>query len=51
MFTEMGIKIKALIARKKGDDSVTWVEPKVLKKLAAQAEAEASAKAEGEGNV
>ena len=52
MFTEMGIKIKALIARKKaGDDSVTWVEPKVLKKLAAQAEAEASARAEGEGNV
>ena len=49
---EMGIKIKALIARKKaGDDSVTWVEPKVLKKLAAQAEAEASAWAEGEGNV
>ena len=27
MFTEMGIKIKALIARKKpGDDSVTWIE-------------------------
>ena len=52
MYKEMGIKIKALIARKKaGDDSVTWVEPKVLKKLAAQAEAEASAKAEGEGNV
>ena len=52
MFTEMGIKIKALIARKKaGDDSVTWVEPKVLKKQAAQAEAEASARAEGEGNV
>ena len=51
MFTEMGIKIKALIARKKaGDDSVTWVEPKVLKKLAAQAEAEAKA-AEGETNV
>ena len=52
MFTEMGSTIKALIARKKaGDDSVTWVEPKVRKKLAAQAEAEASAKAEGEGNV
>ncbi len=33
MFTEMGIKIKALIARKKpGDDSVTWIEPKVLKR-------------------
>ncbi len=29
MFTEMGIKIKALIARKlPGDESVTWVEPK-----------------------
>ena len=29
MFTEMGIKIKALIARKlPGDASVTWVEPK-----------------------
>lgn len=29
MFTEMGINIKALIARKiPGDDSVTWVEPK-----------------------
>ena len=53
MFTEMGIKIKALIARKKaGDNTVTWVEPKVLKKLAAQAEAEAAAKAaEGDGNV
>ena len=38
MFTEMGIKIKALIARKKaGDDSVTWVEPKAL---ARQQEAE-----------
>ena len=38
----MGIRIKALIARKlPGDDRVTWVEPKVLKKLAAQAEAEA----------
>ena len=41
MFTEMGIKIKALIARKlPGDESVTWIEPKVLKKMAA-AEAEA----------
>jgi len=29
---------------------VTWVEPKVLKKLAAQAEAEAKT-AEGEANV
>ena len=29
MFTDMGIKIKALIARKiPGDDAVTWVEPK-----------------------
>ena len=50
----MGIKIKALIARKKpGDDSVTWIEPKILKRQAREAaEAEAAAKAaqEGEGN-
>ena len=46
MFTEMGIKIKALIARKlPGDESVTWIEPKVLKKMAA-AEAAAAAEAE-----
>ena len=33
MFTEMGIKIKALIAKKlPGDAAVTWIEPKVLKK-------------------
>ena len=55
MFTEMGIKIKALIARKKpGDDSVTWIEPKVLKRMAREAaEAESAAKAaqEGESNV
>ena len=45
MFTEMGINIKALIARKKpGDDSVTWIEPKVLKRMAREAaEAEAAA--------
>ena len=44
MFTEMGIKIKALIARKKlpGDETVTWIEPKVLKKMAAAAEAAAA---------
>ena len=31
MFTEQGIKIKALIARKlPGDESVTWVDPKEL---------------------
>jgi tRNA (guanine-N7-)-methyltransferase len=31
MFTEQGIPIKALIARKlPGDESVTWVEPKLL---------------------
>ena len=51
----MGIKIKALIARKKpGDGSVTWIEPKVLKRMAREAaEAEAAAKAaqEGESNV
>lgn len=50
MFTEMGIPIKALIARKKpGDDSVTWVEPKVLKRMAA--EAEAAAAGAGEAGV
>ena len=33
MFTEMGIKIKALIARKDPDPaSVTWIEPKILKR-------------------
>lgn len=46
MFTEMGIKIKALIARKlPGDETVTWIEPKVLKKMKAAAEAEAAASA------
>ena len=51
MFTEIGIKIKALIARKKpGADSVTWVDPKVLKRMAREAAAEAAAQ-EGEGNV
>ena len=52
MFTEMGIKIKALIARKDPDPaSVTWIEPKILKRQAREA-AEAAAKAaqEGEGN-
>lgn len=44
MFTEMGIPIKALIARKKpGADSVTWVEPKVLKRMAAEAAAQQEA--------
>ena len=55
MFTEMGIKIKALIAKKlPGDAAVTWIEPKVLKRMAREAaEAEAAAKAaqEGESNV
>ena len=51
MFTEMGIKIKALIARKlPGDESVTWVEPKVLKKLAAAEAAAAEAAANEAGN-
>ena len=52
MFTEMGIKIKALIARKNPDPaSVTWIEPKVLKRQAREAaEAEARAAQEGEGN-
>ena len=47
----MGIKIKALIARKlPGDESVTWVEPKVLKKLAAAEAAAAEATANEAGN-
>ena len=38
MFTEMGIKIKALIARKDPDPaSVTWIEPKILKRQAREA--------------
>ena len=48
----MLIKIKALIARKDPDPaSVTWIEPKILKRQAREA-AEAAAKAaqEGEGN-
>ena len=49
MFTEMGIKIKALIARKlPGDETVTWIEPKVLKKMAAAEAAAAEAAAHGE---
>ena len=50
MFTEMGIKIKALIARKlPGEESISWIEPKVLKRLAAQqAEAEAAAQNEAD---
>ena len=52
MFTEMGIKIKALIARKKpGADSVTWVDPKVLKRMAREAAAAEAAAQEGEANV
>ena len=51
MFTEMGIKIKALIARKNPDPaSVTWIEPKVLKRQAREA-AEAAAKAAQEGEA
>ena len=47
MFTEMGIKIKALIARKKpGADSVNWIEPKVLKRMAAEAAAAEAAASE-----
>ncbi len=43
MFTEQGIKIKALIARKlPGDESVTWVEPKALAKELEADEAEAN---------
>ena len=41
MFTEMGIPIKALIARKGPDSTVTWVEPKTLaKELEAEEEEE-----------
>ena len=51
MFTEMGIKIKALVARKKPDPaSVTWIEPKILKRQAREA-AEAAAKAAQEGEA
>ena len=47
MFTEMGIRIKALIAKKlPGDETVTWIEPKVLKKMKAAEEAAAAAKEE-----
>ena len=50
--TKMGIGIKTLIARKNPDPaSVTWIEPKVLKRQAREAaEAEARAAQEGEGN-
>ena len=51
---EVKTLIKALIARKNPDPaSVTWIEPKILKRQAREAaEAEAAAKAaqEGEGN-
>ena len=41
MFTEMGIPIKALIARKGPDSTVTCVEPKTLaKELEAEEEEE-----------
>jgi tRNA (guanine-N7-)-methyltransferase len=44
MFTEMGIPIKALIAKKlPGDESVTWTEPKKLAREAAEKEAQAAA--------
>ena len=50
MFTEMGIPIKALIARKKpGADTVTWVEPKVLKRMAAEAAAQQDAEVSENG--
>ena len=43
MFTEMGIPIKALIARTGPDSTVTWVEPKALaKELEAEDESEAA---------
>ena len=41
MFSEQGIPIKALIARKGPDSSVTWVEPKELaRRLEPEEEAE-----------
>lgn len=47
ILTEMGIRIKALIAKKlPGDETVTWIEPKVLKKRKAAEEAAAAAKEE-----
>ena len=50
MFTEIGIPIKALIARKKpGADTVTWVEPKVLKRMAAEAAAQQDAEVSENG--
>ena len=49
MYSEQGIKIKALIARKlPGDDSVTWVDPKLLKKQQRAAEAAAAEAAAAE---
>ena len=43
MFSEQGIPIKALIARKGPDSTVTWVEPKTLaKELEAEEEEEAA---------
>ena len=43
MFTEMGIPIKALIACKGPDSTVTWVEPKTLaKELEAEEEEKAA---------
>ena len=51
MFTEMVIRINALIAKKlPGDESVTWIEPKVLKKMAAAEAAAAEAAANEAGN-
>ena len=42
MFSEQGIPIKALIARKGPDTAVTWVEPKTLaRRLGAEDEEEA----------
>ena len=42
MFSEQGIPIKALIARKAPDTAVTWVEPKALgARLCEEEEAEA----------
>ena len=49
MFSEQGISIKALIARKLPDSAVTWQEPKALARAAEEAEeAEGAGAAQGE---
>ena len=47
MFTEQGIPIKALIARKLPDSAVTWQEPKALARAAEEDEAADADAAQG----